>query len=132
MKTQTLEIQRILVRRASGIAFALLLFVSLTAITLAQPSPVGNTWDCVMSGDRGGNAFLTFNDDGTFEGFEIIVPNPPVSIRPSLIQWDVGSNGLGVRPPRTNAPTIFGSLPVTGPWGFDSKGRIIGFSTEVV
>src|SRR6266404_1452698 len=120
MKTQTLEIQRILVRRASGIVFGLLLFVSLTAITLAQPSPVGNTWDCVMSGARGGIAFLTFNDDGTFEGFEVIVPNPAPSIRPSLIQWDVGSNGLGVRPPaaRTNT-TIFGSLPMTGPWGFD-------------
>jgi len=134
MKTQTLEIQRILVRRASGIAVALLLFVSLTAIAFAQPSPAGNTWDCVMSGSRGGIAFLTFNDDGTFDGIEIIVPNPAASIRPSLIQWDVGSNGLGVRPPAapSTAPTIFGSLPVTGPWGFDNKGRIIGFFTEVV
>ena len=41
-------------------------------------SPVG-TWDCVVSGSENGIAYLTFNADYTFNGYEVLTPKSAVS-----------------------------------------------------
>jgi hypothetical protein len=98
-------------------------------------SPVGTTWDCILSGKRSGIAYLTFstNGNGTLSGYEILVPQPLVSPRTVLVSDALGSNGLGVRPQATNDTiNIFGCFPVSGLWGFDSKGHINGHFIEIV
>lgn len=113
---------------------AVLLLGALGAIHAAQPgSPVGTVWDCLISGNRSGIAYLSFSNNGTLGGYEILVPQPIVSPHTVLVTTALPSNGLGVRPPVTNSITtnIFGSFPVNGLWGFDSQGRIIGFYLEV-
>ena len=63
-------------RRALAGTMAALLLSG--AAALAQPfaSPVGSTWDLVMSGNRDGVAHLSFNDDGTFTMEEVLVFKP--------------------------------------------------------
>src|SRR5437588_11739053 len=66
---------------------------------LPPKSPIGNTWDCLISGARQGIAYLTFDDEtgGTFSGVELVVPKEPTaSARPRLIAGNYPSNGLGV------------------------------------
>ena len=121
--------------RFSSTALFLLLF---TRSILAQNSPVGS-WDCVINGTRSGLAYLVFSsatNGGRFEGFTIVVPKAVPSSRSSLIPGmvaDLGSNGLGPRQNQNSTGTnnsIFGSGQVTGPWAFDSKGRITGSFVE--
>lgn len=115
-----------------------LLFLLATAAAIAQSqpkSPVG-TWDCVLSGARGGVAYLTFSGDengGTVTGLEIVVPKSSSQPHASLVAT-IATSGLGQRLPATNQPSasVAGSLPVAGQWGFDIKGRTIGFFTEIV
>jgi hypothetical protein len=99
--------------------------------SFAQSSPVG-TWDCLMSGTRSGVAYLTFSEEngGSFDLTAVIVPNSR-SPKVSLLAGDIGTNGLGSNPQPTNSLTqIFGSENVTGTWGFDNKGRVIGHFVE--
>lgn len=125
------------VRFSSCLALGAALFLLASVPVRAQVSPNSplGTWDCTVSGARNGIAYLTFASDetgGTLTGLEVVVPKPPPSApRPSLIAGDIGSNGLGIRPPSTNLLlNFFGSLPLNGAWGFDNKGRTIGFFTE--
>ena len=122
----------------AGLAFVLVLSGS-SASTRAQDNSPEGRWDCVISGTRSGLAYLVFSantNGGTFEGFSIIVPKTETSPRTSLISGMVaglGSNGLGPRPGQNQSGTnlsIFGSGPVTGPWAFDNKGRIVGSFVE--
>jgi hypothetical protein len=121
----------------------------------AFASPVG-TWDVVMSARHQGLASITFNDDGTFSVASILVPKVPK--QPSTTSGDddrgtggddsrnggtggsSGSTATNTLPAHTN---IFGfgviprpdSPPGTavepGQWGFDSRGRLVGFYTDV-
>jgi hypothetical protein len=70
-------------------------------------SPVGPVWDCLLSGKRNGIAYLSFSttNNGTLSGYEILVPQPIVSSRTSLISDALGNNGLGLRPLTTNSPS---------------------------
>jgi hypothetical protein len=97
----------------------------------APPSPVGTTWDCVMSGSREGLAYMVFASDNTFSGFEILVPNAA----PKTSTSGRNSGGSGGRTASGSTPTtpvqqIFGSQTNGGPWGFNSKGNVIGFFVE--
>lgn len=109
--------------------------VASAAVGQLQPkSPVGPTWDCVLGGARNGVAYITFFDDGTFSGYEVLVPRAPAAPKPSLVSVIPGSNGLGQQPgasSATNRTELFGACPVSGRWGFDSKGRIMGSFLEV-
>ena len=122
-------------RLRSPLTLGTLLLLSAVASGQAQSnSPVGTVWDCVISGKRNGIAYLTFSTDGggTLSGYEILVPTRPISARTVLVTDSLGSNGLGVRPaPASGTTNIYGFFPVNGSWGFDSKGRLIGFFVEV-
>jgi hypothetical protein len=72
-------------------------------------SPTGS-WDFVESGARSGIAFITFADDKTLTGYEIIVPKTRTN---SVIEQ-------------------FGFVSISGLWNYDAKGRIIGFWPEFV
>jgi len=114
----------------------------------AFASPVGQPWDVVMAGRHQGLAVMTFADDGTFSVYSILVPKPPS--QPSSSSDNGRGIGGGSRtggqtnvitlPDHTN---IFGIVTVPRPdnppgtavepgqWGFDSRGRLVGFYTDV-
>jgi hypothetical protein len=123
--------------RGLVIAAALLSPGGIATMCLAGPfdSPVGPTWDCVMSGNRKGLASITFSGDGSpgssFTGFEILVPKAP---KQSSSSSGRGGSGDGRTDSDGNTGTkgtqIFGAEIPSGPWSFDSKGRVIGFFAE--
>jgi len=114
------------------------LFVNLLAPTspAAEPvSPVGTTWDCIMSGPREGIAYLEFFDDFTFVAYEFLVPKASAGNTSGV----GGSRNYGGSPrdnggggsTNVSAHQIFGGNVQTGPWNYDNKGRVIGFFTEI-
>jgi len=49
------------------------------AQTTPPKTPVGPTWDCLVSGAQGrGIAFVTFHEDWTFDGYSLLTANNPV------------------------------------------------------
>ena len=61
------------IRSAVALA-ALLALGGLPAAAAQNASPVGPTWDCLLSGSRQqGIAFLTFSNDFTFTGYQLLV-----------------------------------------------------------
>lgn len=112
--------------------------MGLTTSVQAQNSPVGPTWDCVISGQRQGTAqfqFFDFVTNKMFNVTEIIVPNAfntniinnsnprnPVS---TIRGGSSGGNNF------VPSDQIFGEEFVTnGYWGFDAKGHTIGSFIE--
>ena len=63
----------------AAVAAALLLFGTLAASSQAATLNFPNgTWDCLLSGGgQQGIAFITFSNDFTLNGLEILVPKPP-------------------------------------------------------
>src|ERR1051325_2343274 len=111
---------------------AALLLCSLSALAQTETkSPVG-TWDCVISGARQGVGYLTFYDDFTFNGYEILAPARLHGIPDDLVAT-VPVSGLGVRPP-TLPPyavtNLAGWVRASGPWHYDRNWRTTGFFTE--
>jgi hypothetical protein len=148
-------------RRVSGGAAAALLVLGLggpleaRAVNFVPPFGT-NDWDCVMSGSRDGIAFLSFSSDGTFRGYEFLVlrvPKASSSNDPTQSRnggGDAGRGGVPNSSPTNTLPVhtnLFGSLPFpqadagdggtiavgipAGQWGFDIKGHIIGYFTEL-
>src|SRR5690349_9484972 len=60
----------------SSLAYTAALGLGLFATaSYGQISPVGTTWDCLLTGGgQRGIMFLTFENDGTFHGHEMMVP----------------------------------------------------------
>jgi len=112
---------------------AALLLAGATFTSQAQNSPVG-TWDILMTGVRQGNMYLTFTDDGggTVTGGEIIVPQAPsaASFSGRNIGGDAG-RGNTTTTPIGGGTNFYGFFPVNGQWGFDSRGRVVGYYDEV-
>jgi hypothetical protein len=91
-------------------------------------SPVGS-WDFVESGNRSGIAFITFADDNTLSGYEIIVPR----VRTNTVAEAVnGSPGAGPAPGPGTSANLFGFVPFSGLWNYDVRGQVIGFWAESV
>jgi hypothetical protein len=106
-----------------------------------------------MSARHRGLAVMSFVDDGTFSVESILIPKPPP--QPSSSSGDdsrnsgddsrngppsVGSTNTVVLPAHTN---IFGRVSIPRPdnppgtavepgqWGFDARGRLVGYYTDV-
>ena len=120
----------------------------LHARAAAFQSPAG-TWDVTLSGSRQGLALMEFFDGGTpdtrtFSIYEIIVPPKPSSSGSDPRGADEGrnpggdagrhgfiNNGSSVIPASASNPQLFGDeLSASGMWGFDTKGRVVGFYGE--
>lgn len=105
------------------------------ADTVAQPfsDPSANVWDCVVSGGkREGVAQIDFDANGTFVISEVIVPKAKVgeSVNP---RGGGGANrGDEDDSPSAEPTHVFGFFQLSGQWGFDTKGRVIGYFAEIV
>jgi len=122
---------------AAATIAALLLAGALTSRAQVQKPPYGTTWDCLMSGSgQQGIAFLTFSNDFTFNGYQLLVGRQSAtSASSSGGRNDGGDPG---RYPSSNTNSVgggtnlFGFGPVAGPWRYDEKGRVIGYFIEVL
>lgn len=124
-----------------GIGAAVLLAA---AAAQAANSPVGTQWDFSISGSRmQGLAFITFHEDGTLSGYELLSARlPKIS---SAVEKLAESRGLFTEVGRqsllpvdnngTNTTNVvsgsasalhLGFGQVVGNWGYDDRGRVIG------
>ncbi len=92
----------------AGVFIAAVLCFGNTAT--AQVSPAGGdgikTWDLVITGVKKGSAYLTFYADGTIAGYALVTPTP------------LSKKGV---------EASLGCTDVQGEWGFDSRGKIVGY-----
>lgn len=96
----------------------------------AQSSPVGD-WDFVLSGNQRGVAQVTFANDFTLSGIEIITVKPIRSTETPEDDSDERNpsteTGGGSTDPVTN---YYGAAVLTGVWTYDAKGKVIGVISE--
>jgi hypothetical protein len=109
--------------------------LALTCGAAAFDSPAG-TWDFLGTGGKQtAITVLTFSNDFTFKGYELLVPK--------LNNGGGGSDGRdgstgnsrgdsGSSSGSSSGTSLFGFGPISGPWHFDPKGKVVGFFTEVV
>jgi hypothetical protein len=112
----------------------------------AFASPVGTTWDCIISGGhQSGIAFLVFSNNATantmatFGGFELLTAKGVVNesegrgfgagIGRGLGTVDTSSIGSGTS---NSVSTVFGFSSVFGYWRFDERGRVIGYFPQYI
>lgn len=117
-------------------ALGLLLPAAVQAQT--PPSPVGD-WDLVYSGRQRGLAVLSFQSDFTFTGYEILRPTPPPTPKPAdpdpnprptsgRVGDSITTGGSGGATTVTN---LLGSAPISGTWGYDVRGKLIGILNQL-
>lgn len=124
-----------------------LIGASSEAIAAVNYSPVGPVWDCSISGGgQKGLAFISFNDDGTFTGYQILtyLPKSPTKTDPtygrtpqeeatrgssSTRGGSSGSDNGGSTATPAIRTNLFGFAQMIGPWRYDLKGRVVGFYT---
>jgi hypothetical protein len=108
---------------------------ALLCATAAQAqfnSPVG-TWDFIITGAERGVAYITFEDDFTLSGYEVVTPAAPKSPKVNESRGDdsigryITSSGSSGTVTKTN---LVGFGHITGFWTFDTKGRVVGIYTE--
>ena len=132
-------------RALLGLA-ALATLGGMAGLATAQTPPYGTTWDCVLSGSgQQGIAFLTFSNDFTFTGYELLVGKQSSSSQSS--SGTGNSDNPNYRPnsditgrndySSTNAPVgsgtnLFGFGQISGPWHYDNKGRVIGYFIQII
>jgi hypothetical protein len=125
-------------RRLAGACFATLLLTA-AASAWAQStfkSPVG-TWDVVISGNQGiGVAYLTFYDDYTFSGSELLTikdRKSKVATDPRyLIEYGRNFSSTTNNLDSGSATNLYGYTELSGPWNYDSSGNVIGHFVEKV
>jgi hypothetical protein len=126
----------------SGLAAVILWGFTATVATHLQAqsltSPAG-TWDFVLSGSgQKGIAFVTFKDDQTFSGYQILSTSPKNGLNTG--GRNLGGNlGRGIQPGdianatnKLSSTNLFGFGKVTGPWAYDVDGNVIGNFSQVV
>jgi hypothetical protein len=123
----------------SAVAIAALLVSSGLAVA-AQQSPVGTTWDCLLSGSgQQGIAFLTFSNDFTFTGYQLLVGKQSAASSIGDDGRNIGGGvGRGISLDGSapsgggSSSTVFGFGSVSGPWDYDVKGRVVGYFVELL
>jgi hypothetical protein len=125
----------------------------LQAPAAAFDSPVGQPWDVVMGGHHQGLAVFTFASDGTFSVGSILIPKRPQQPSGSSGGDDDrgtggndsrnGSSGTNIPPTLPDHTNVFGFGVIPSPdtppgtavepgqWGFDARGRLVGYYTDV-
>jgi hypothetical protein len=122
-------IKRLSVAAAS--ALALLASTAPQAQGAAFDSPVGD-WDFTLSGNAQGIAQLTFNANGTIDGYvqNYTTKKLPKDNNPRGPS-DEGTRGVETTNSTTTITNYFGDATVVGFWSFDERGKILGFLNEM-
>src|SRR3989442_15728769 len=117
-------------RPLAAVATALLL-VGGAVSALAQNSPVGS-WDMVLSGHESGVAQITFNNDFTLDGVEILTSRARKSVSEASLdpRNPSGNTGRNVSTNGSVSTNFYGKANLSGMWGFDSGGHVIGILNE--
>jgi len=119
-------LQQPLPRMASVTAALLAAATSLTA----QVSPVGS-WDFVMRGDQKGVAQITFSNNFTLGGTEVVTIKPAAKADTNPRGgFSSGDRGDGESSTGSTNVFFYGTTDITGVWGFDVDGRVIGVLIE--
>lgn len=97
------------------------------ALDVRADSPVGN-WDFYFSGDQKGVAQINFYPDFTVDGIEVsspgrLIKKPSDNPRSAVDDRD---NPRSPSDPNLAYEYITGTSVITGSWGYDTKGRVIG------
>ena len=121
-----------LTNRLATLSAAACLLGSLAPVARAQNSPVGPTWDVVLSEGQHGVARITFLNDGTLVGSEVFAyhahnPPDPSDIDPR----GVGSGGRNPEVSSTGTTNLFGYADIEGTWTYDNKGKVVGAWAEL-
>ena len=99
----------------------------------AFDSPEGD-WDFSFTGSTKGVAQITFLNDFTVSGIEILMPKKAMPIGASVNNNPRGGSTSGVDP-RTGQPEdrqflyAWGGRFIDGFWGYDEKGKVVGAVT---
>jgi len=114
-------------KRVTALCAAALLLGGLAPMARGQNSPVG-TWDVVLAHGQRGVAQISFFNDFTLAGFEILT----VRMRSASGSGDIDPRtGIASQPAAGSSGTnISGASSLEGTWTYDSKGRVIGAITE--
>ncbi len=127
----------------SAVALATLLVLSgLPAAAQQYASPVGPTWDCLLSGSgQQGIAFLKLRHNEPNRAPSAATSSSSASKAPvtasasrggkSAAVWAGVSLRDGSAPAAVAAP-LFGFGTVNGPWRYDEKGRVVGYFVEIL
>lgn len=136
MKTLKQIMARLSVRGLAAAALLLGASVQTSQAGSSDPSQGGSfTWDTISSGaGQRGMAFITFSNDGTFRGYQLLAAIPS-----STNISGIGRGGTGVGRSNSGGSTngtvknlLFGFGPIDGIWTFNSKGKIVGFFSEAL
>ncbi len=106
---------------------------AVSTVAAAFDSPEGD-WDFSFTGSTKGVAQVTFLDDFTISGFEILMPKKAMLIGPGVNDNPRGGPATGVDP-RSGQPEdgqhyyAWGGRLIDGFWGFDEKGKVVGAVT---
>jgi len=98
------------------------------------PIPGSFTWDLISSGSgQRGLAVITFSNDFTFRGYQLLAANAPNTNSASAGRGGTGI-GRGGSTGGTNAAQtlLFGFSPIDGVWAISSQGKIVGFFDEAL
>jgi hypothetical protein len=102
----------------------------------ADPSTGSSfTWDLISSGSgQRGMAFITFTNDGTFRGYQLLAALPANTNLITVTRGGagVGRDGSGGSTNTVVKNIVFGFGPIEGTWTRSSKGKILGFFSEAL
>jgi hypothetical protein len=122
--------------RSCGRAIAGLLILGCLGISNVSQaqfySPEG-TWDFVVLGAERGVAYITFEDDFTLSGYEVLTP---AARKSTQVNETRGGDSIGRYTTESSGPTIttktnlLGFAMINGFWTYDTKGHVIGIYTE--
>jgi hypothetical protein len=130
----------------STIAVTLAAFASLAPLGQAASinSPVGK-WDCIMNGGgQEGITVIEFFDTGstngrTFSGYQLLSSTPKKSSnsssgprQPGQKQPNVQPRGATSSSSTSSSSNLFGLGEFSGPWEYDSAGRVVGQFIQIV
>src|SRR5262245_42141504 len=119
-------------RKAAALAAVVFLGAPAAPTLFAQNSPVG-PWDIVIGGTQRGVMQLTFANDFTLTGTEIITKRPTTTHVPDDAD-DVRTPGGDGRNPEGGSSSTniwwYGAADIQGVWTYDTKGRVIGSLVE--
>jgi hypothetical protein len=120
-----------------GMAAAALLLggsVQTSQAASADPSAGSSfTWDLLSKGaGQRGIALITFSNDSTFRGYQMLAAIPPNTNSSSGGRGTTDDRGGSTGSNGKVSEFLFGFSPINGTWTFGLNGQIVGFFSEAI